>query len=207
MNNSIDFFTEHSRPFGKTYGRWTVDWWRWAFSNPRATNPLVDETGKYAYLNQPRSVWFLAGKIADERRDIPYRKITVPARTSLLFPVINCEANTLEYPHLETEQDLMEHVKNDENTIIKKECYINGQRLPVQRISSDPPIFDLTILKDNPLGIDRTGTTRASADGYWVFLKPLEGGEYDITFVGACEMGRLNSGASYHVSVRQNAQS
>lgn len=207
MDNSIDFYTEHSRPFGKTYGRWTVDWWRWAFSNPRATNPLVDETGKYAYLNQPRSVWFLAGKIADERRDIPYRKITVPARTSLLFPVINCEANTLEYPHLETEQDLMEHVKNDENTIIKKECYINGQRLPVQRISSDPPIFDLTILKDNPLGIDRTGTTRASADGYWVFLKPLDEGEYDITFVGACERGRLNSGASYHVSVRQNAQS
>jgi hypothetical protein len=202
MVKSIDSFSTDSRPYGKTYGEWTVDWWKWALSSPKVTNPLIDETGKNAHFNQPANVWFLAGRFADERKDIPHRKITIPFRTSLLFPVINCEANTFEYPDLHTEQDLLEHVKNDENTIIKKECFVNDEKIPTQRVSSDPPVFNLTIAEDNPLGIIKTGITQAAADGYWVFLKPLEEGEYKIEFVGACELGKLNSGASYQVSVR-----
>ena len=60
----IQSFTSESRPYGLTYGQWTVMWWKWFLSTPKAVNPILDESGKFASVNQPdKYVWFLAGKI------------------------------------------------------------------------------------------------------------------------------------------------
>ena len=45
------------------------------------------------------------------------------------------------------------------------------------------------------------GRTRAGSDGYWVFLKPLPRGKYNIQFEGSYEYGRLSSGAHYEISI------
>lgn len=199
--SDISFFTADSSPFGITYGRWTTMWWKWILSTPRPINPVVDGSGKYASINQPsKDVWFLAGKLGDENRNLPNRFCAIPSGRSILFPVINCEANPLEYPELSTDQDIIEHVKKDEDSIIKKECYVDGKLIPAQRIKSDPIIFDLNMVKDN-LFKEEGGCTHASADGYWVFLKPLPKGEHIISFQGQCEYGRLCSGAIYHLQV------
>src|SRR5438094_55938 len=127
----ISFFTADSTPYGDTYGHWTVKWWQWFLLTPKSINPAVDRTGKYAYVNQPSThVWFLAGKVVDEDRNLPNRLCRIPTDRSILFPVINCEANPLEYPELRTAQDLIERVKRDEDTIIKKECSVNGKMIP-----------------------------------------------------------------------------
>lgn len=200
--NKIEFFTSESKPYGKTYGEWTVKWWQWALSIPKSINPVVDETGKNAGVNQPAAdVWFLAGKFGSENKNFPHRECIIPAEKAILFPIINCEANPLEYPELRTEEDIIDHVSKDEDTIVKKECFINGERIPVQRVSSYPPIFPVTISEDNAVGIKGGGSTRAASDGYWVFLKPLPKGEYTISFAGSCEAGRLNSGANYRVRI------
>jgi hypothetical protein len=200
-NQPTELFTSCSTPYDKTYGQWTVEWWQWALSTPKSINPVVDEAGKYADVNQPATdVWFLAGKFGNEKKDLPHRQCTIPVGRSILFPVINCEANPLEYPELRTEQEIIDHVSRDEDTIIKKECFLDGEKISVERVRSDPPIFPLTISKDNALGA-KSGSTIAAADGYWVFLKPLSKGEYILNFAGACENGRLNSGASYHLRV------
>ena len=60
----------------------------------------------------------------------PIDFLTISTGTSILFPVINCEVNPLEYPELKTHQDLIERVKRDEDSIIKKECSVNGKRIP-----------------------------------------------------------------------------
>lgn len=185
-----------------TYGQWTAKWWQWVFSISAGVNPITDKTGRYANANQPSdNVWFLAGNFAAEDKEFPKRKCRVPSNRAILFPVVNCEANQLEYPHLKTEQDLINYVSNDEDSIVQKECFINGEAVPVTRVRSDPPVFPLTIVKDNFAGIKSTGYTTAAADGYWVFLKPLPKGRYAIRFAGACEAGRLNSGANYDLEV------
>jgi hypothetical protein len=115
--------------------------------------------------------------------------------------VINCEANPLEYPELRTDQDLVERVKRDEDTIIKVECAVNGKRIPAQRAKSDPLIFELRINEDNAINVKGGGSACASADGYWVFLKPLPIGEHIISFEGSCEYGKLNSGANYRLEI------
>jgi hypothetical protein len=199
----ILFFTSDCTPYGETYGRWTVKWWQWFLLTPKSINPVLDETGKYADVNQTyNDVWFLAGKFADEdRKSFPNRVCRIPAGKSILFPVINCEANPLEYPELKTHQELVEHVKRDEDTIIKKNCSVDGKEIPAQRIKSDPLVFELTINKDNAANIKGGGNTYASADGYWVFLKPLPKGEHFISFQGSCEYGKLNSGANYDLEI------
>jgi hypothetical protein len=200
--NQIELFTLHSKPYGKTYGEWTAKWWQWALSIPSTINPVVDKTGVHADVNQPTDhVWFLAGKFGTENKDLPQRKCTVPFGRAILFPIINCEANQLEYPELKTESDIINHVLRDEDTIVKKECYVNGQQISIERVRSDPLTFPVTIDKDNALGVEDGGLTIAAADGYWVFLKPPPRGEYIISFAGSCENGRLNSGAEYNLNV------
>ncbi len=198
----ISFFTADSPPpYGITYGRWTVEWWRWALAIPKSKNPVLDRTGENAGENQPcKDVWYLAGKLPDENINLPSRSCRIPAGRSILFPVINYEANPLELPELRTDQDIIQQVKKDEDSIVKKECYVNGKLIPAERIESDPPIFELKMVEHN-LFNDEGGSTRASADGYWVFLKPLPKGEHTISFHGSCEKGRLNSGAVYYLQV------
>jgi hypothetical protein len=200
------FFTSDSCPYGLTYGQWTVIWWRWFLSTPKAINPVLDSSGTFASVNQPaKDVWFLAGKIGNEDTNIPNRSCIMPSGRSILFPIINCEANPLEFPDLTTEQYLIEHVNRDENTIITKECFVNGRRIPAQRVKSDPIVFELEINEDNVCNVKGGGITSASGDGYWVFLKPLVTGDHFISFRGSCEKGRLNSGANYHLKVREIA--
>jgi len=200
-SSTLKYFTQNDKPYGLTYGQWTVKWWQWIWSIPDSKSPLRDNTGKNADINQPeKDVWFLVGTWAtEEMLTIPTRKITIPSGRSILFPIINCEANSIEYPDLKTDEDIVNHVVNDENTIVLKEVYINNIRIPIQRIRSDPILFPLKIPQRN--NKEEYLETKASADGYWLFLKPLPEGRYNINFKGACEMGRLKTGANYIITI------
>ena len=162
---------------------------------------MVDETGIYSHVGQRSDVWFLAGRFGRSDKVFPHRKCTVPAGLSILFPILNCEANQLEYPHLQSEQDLIDHVTRDVNTIVAHQCLINGEPIIPFRTGSEPHIFQLRIAEDNVMEIKWYGTTNAAADGYWIFLKPMPKGEYHLRFQGSCEAGRLSAGASYDLII------
>jgi hypothetical protein len=202
VDRDIAFFSADSTPFGQTYGKWTVEWWRWALSIPRSINPVLDPSGKYSYVNQPEKfVWFLAGRFGNEGANFPKRFCKIPTGRSILFPVINYEANFLEQPQLRTQVELIKHVETVEDSIVRKECFVDGMRITAQRVKSDPTVFGLEISKDNPVSIQEAGFTLAAADGYWVFLKHLTEGNHIISFEGSCEQGKLRSGASYQVQI------
>ena len=133
---TFEYFTPTDKPYGLTYGQWTVKWWEWIWSIPDSNSPLRDNTGKNADVNQPeKDVWFLVGTWATETMlTIPTRKVTIPFGRSLLFPIINCEANPIEYPDLKTDEDIVNHVVSDENTIVLKEVYINNIGNTIQRV-------------------------------------------------------------------------
>jgi hypothetical protein len=199
-SSGVEYYSENSRPYGKTYGSWTVEWWRWALSMPRSISPLFDETGELAGANQPSQVWFLGGKFGNEEHSMPKRECHIPYNRSILFPIINCEANSLECPELNTDDDLINHVRHDVGTVVKKECFVNNERIPSLRIQSDPILFRVNV-SDDLFDIPHGGQTLASADGYWVFLKAPPKGKYDIRFAGACELGKLNAGAEYQIRI------
>ena len=100
------------------------------------------------------------GRVFSERRKkYPSRTTTIPEGRSILFPVINCSASKLEYPHLKTDFDLIDHVKKDMDSIVKKDCFINGIRVMPKRIRSEPELFTVTIHKENAFGIEGDGRT------------------------------------------------
>lgn len=200
IESDIGYFTPDSKPFGLTYGQWTVKWWQWALSTPKSINPVLDDTGKNAYVNQNESVWFLAGTFGENK--VPRRVCTIPSGKPVLFPVINYEMNPLEKPELKNEEELVRHVREDIDDIVIKDALADGNKVPIYRVRSDPILFPLTINNDNSLGI-AGGTTQATSDGYWVFLKPLPSGNHNVYFHGSCGAGisTRNIAAEYQLTV------
>ena len=200
----MKYYTRDSIVSGLSYGQWTVKWWQWALSIAKDINPVFDKTGIYAGQAQPKAkdVWFLAGIWADHEGEkiFPTRKCEVTRTKSLLIPILNCEADPIEYPDINRDQDILDHVSGQMDKVVKKECYVNEELIPPQKVSSDPTIFELDLHPD----FDRFQEgqrTKASADGYWVFLKPLPRGKYNIRFEGSYEYGSLSSGAEYDISI------
>lgn len=199
-NPKIKFFTSNSSPHGNTYGKWTVRWWRWCFSIKRDRNPTLDRTGTYASEKQSRPTWFLAGTWVSKKRSYPHRNCAVPGGVSILFPVINCEENPLEYPHLKSRKDMKDRLLYDMGTVRKLECSVNGYDIPPQRVKSDPDFFHIKLRSDMTEN-KKSGSTLMTTDGYWIFLKPLPKGNYHISFEGSYQFGKLYSGATYDISV------
>jgi hypothetical protein len=196
--SDVIYYTKKEKPHGLSYGEWTVKWWQWAVSSPKNENPIVDNTGKYADINQEGPVWYLAGTSGEN--NIPIRKCSVPFGKSILFPVINYEINQLEDPKLRTEDAMVKHVVDDINDIVKKEAIVDGVSMPAYRVQSSPEVFELDVCEDNWLEIS-PGLIKAAADGYWVFLKPLDLGKHEIYFHGSCSGGFRNSTAKFTVTV------
>ncbi len=195
----IEYFTPESRPFGLSYGQWTVKWWQWFAAIPAKVNPGADETGENAGIDQfEPNVWFLAGTFGGKAVE---RKCLIPKQRAILFPVLNYEMNTLERPELKTESQLLKHVMQDQDDIINLDAVVDGQRIPIYRIRSDPSFFNITAPGDNAVQIPYGGTSYATADGFWVFLKPLPLGKHSIYFAGSCSNGTRNVKANYHITI------
>jgi hypothetical protein len=195
----VEYFTPESKPYGLSYGQWTAKWWQWFVAIPETLNPGADETGENASIDQyDHNVWFLAGTFGGKTVE---RKCTIPGGRAVLFPVINYEMNKLEKPELKTESELVKHVIQDQDDIINLDANVDRQNIPIYRVRSEPSFFTITAPEDNAVQIPRGGTTQATADGYWVFLKPLPLGEHDIYFSGSCSAATRNVKAGYHITV------
>lgn len=202
QNLEIQVFSKSDKPYGKTYGAWTAKWWQWIMTIPTERSPLHDLTGEHWYIDQPSSdVWFLAGNFATKAEAFPRRRIKMEPGRSILFPVLNCVSSFLSDPDLKTHEELIGRVEDDANSVVKNELFMNGKRYEAERVHSDPRIFRMTIIKDNPLKMENLGLTDAAADGYWAFLKPGLRGSYNIRFEGSCENGRLKAGATYDLEI------
>ncbi len=196
--STIQYYEPNERPYGLSFGEWTVKWWRWVVSIPIKYNPVFDNTGVCAGINQLGPVWYLVGTFGENK--VRIRSCTIPFGKCLFFPVINYEINQLEDPTLKTDDAMINHVLEDIDDIVNKTVLVDGELIPTFRIQSSPTVFNLDIGTDNCLGI-KPGTIRSAADGYWVFLKPLNVGKHDIYFHGSCSGGIRNCTAKYNLNI------
>jgi hypothetical protein len=196
--NGLELFAVNSRPFGRTYAEWTAKWWQWVLPISKTESPLVDDTGKNCANNQSGPVWFLAGTLKGPAE----RSCTIPADKAILFPVINVEASVAEGDGT-TDEELATRVKFEMDQITDMRAMISGtnvNELKQYRIQS--PSFNVILPADNVLGLPAQ-TTKMMSEGYWLFLKPLEPGKYDLNSFGSCLAGRIKIGVSYHLSVKK----
>jgi hypothetical protein len=196
--NDLELYAPDSKPFGRTYAEWTARWWQWILSIAKTENPLVDENAKSCANNQGGPVWFLAGKLKGSAE----RSCTIPADKAILFPVINFESSVADGDGT-TDEELASRAKSEMDQITNMQAMISGtnvNELKQYRIQSPP--FNVTLPTDNVLGLPAQ-TTKMISEGYWLFLKPLEPGKYDLHSFGSCLAGRIKIGISYHLTIEK----
>jgi hypothetical protein len=189
-------YAENSRPFGISYGQWTVKWWQWMFSFSNSRNP-VNLTGDITNLYQAKQICFLVGSFGGKYT--PFRRAMLPKGTSILFPVVNYEINTYENSLISNNTELVNDSRCDIDNILEKAAILDGRSLPLSRVPSDPQVFTMKVTANNCAGIPE-GKIEASADGYWVFLRPLSPGKHHLYFYGLCP-GDIKISAEYELLI------
>src|SRR6266581_4494524 len=163
----------NSTPYGKTYGEWSAEWWKWDLSLPATAHPLFDTADCSAGQSGP--VWFLGGKSCSFpappegcNANLAVRSCAVPAGKALFFPIVNTEDSVIEENHgfgcgptNPTEADLRSCAAFIINGVTDLLCEIDGRsvhNLDSFRVQS--PLFQFTLAsQDNLLAaVGETGT-------------------------------------------------
>ena len=68
----ISIFPIKSKPYGISYGDWSIRWWQWLLSITKSISPALDNAGKKATLNQYEpNVFFLCQTIDSAKSASP----------------------------------------------------------------------------------------------------------------------------------------
>ena len=184
QNNPM-IFPPDSEPYGMTYGEWTAVWWKWFLSLPTEENPINDPTGELCDSSQSGQVWFLVGSGGGEAE----RSCEVPAGKAILIPAIIVECSKAEDESLQTEADLRACAKSDQDLVTDVWATVNDAEIPDEQVYRvDSPLFNFSFIADNVISAPE-GPTEAVSDGFWLFLKPLPPGNYDIHVGGILQEG------------------
>lgn len=208
--DAIEYFMPHDKPYGSTFGRWTVKWWQWLLSIPKDDNPAMDNSGVHGFESQgDENVWFLAGTFVTNSK-LARRKVAIPSGRAILFPTICYECNFLEDPIFRNEHELKAHVTKDIDDIVESQASVDGIDVEAFRVGSEPTLFPVNISNDIPHGVNGIdsgnvvgpgGATQSVSDGYWVFLKPMSLGRHEIHFKGSCSAGTRKTEAFYDILI------
>jgi hypothetical protein len=176
-NSTLMAFPVETKPYNLTYGEWAAKWWQWALPIPTGDNPINDPSGEKCALGQQGPVWFLVGSGGGKVE----RECTIPAGKAILIPAIVVECSYAEDQSLRTEDDLRACAKSDQDHVTQTAATLNGSALQVHRVQS--PVFNFTFPADNIFAAPE-GPTKAVSEGFWVFLKPLPPGQYELHVQG-----------------------
>jgi hypothetical protein len=195
-------FAANATAYGKTYGEWGAEWWKWALSIPADMNPIVDTTGDYCTMGQSGHVWFLGGTFVSTSESGPLvRDCTIPAGKAIFYPVIN--GTWIEEPgdEIYTDEEVRWVVANftaggnlgcqitstldsfSTPNLGEVPAPVTAQLRPVVRAQSQK--FTVNLPENNVLGYPPGKNERLIAEGYWVMLPPLTPGEHVLTLHGA----------------------
>jgi hypothetical protein len=188
-----------SKPFGITYSRWTIRWWRWLLSIPKPMNPAIDDTGEKSWEGQVyRQALFLCQTI-ENSDSIPKRNLTITSGKGVLMPIINWIS--IEGEDGNSNYDLRKKAKEKMDVIQKLEVSINNFNFKkdLERFRIMTAVFEVYLPENNILDVPK-GIRRAISDGYWLFFKPLCD-PVDIRSFGTCSSGATKIAVNYHVEI------
>jgi hypothetical protein len=200
-NGSSYIFSLESKPYGLTLEEWATKWWQWAYSQPKGSNPLVDDIGgnlcKTGQDNE--KVWYLAGSLVNNSEI--KRSCTVPLEKAILFPVIVAEcsiSNSNWWNNLfVNSMDKLWKVCNAQ--IAKLNTKLDNHLVNPIYVKSSK-MFELVFPHNNVKDVE-TGKTQSVNKGYWLFIKPLPKGNHNITSF-AVDSHNFRSNVTYYLTVK-----
>jgi hypothetical protein len=186
-NNGL-VYSPGENPAGLPMSEWVARWSQWAFAYQDPQSPILDNTGQILQREQPegqRDMFFLTGGYNVNRR------VVIPHTAAIMFPVLNGTwgySDENKIGKIRDDEHLKSLVRSELNTHSILEATINGQPVPFYRIDSGEPfnMYNEQSVYFRTKEEDK-GFTRAFADGYYAFLKPLPIGTYTIYIHGRLE--------------------
>ncbi len=171
----------HATVAGKTLQQWSAAWWQYVFKVPLANNPLFDQTGAKAAVDQSGPVFFLSGTLslggpAPSTFD---RTVTVSASQYLYFPISNAWVDNLGVSPPLTVAQLRAAAAASVDATTEMHASIDGVAVPDLFSHREvSPVFSYTIPNDNvfeQFGYQFPAQTvsPAVADGYYLMIGPL----------------------------------
>lgn len=189
------------------------DWWQWALSIPAAVHPLSFNdpvnSALYCGVGQHGDVWFLGGTLTGDPAD---RECTIPAGTSIFFPVLNAECSTVE-GNGTTEKELRACADGLIDFATEVEATLDGVKLKgVAKSRVQSQLFSFTLPPENVLGLIEPvpNPSPSVSDGYWVLLPPLHVGEHTLSFRGVAQFddgSKFEQNVTYHLTIVPNVAS
>ena len=166
-----------SKPYGKSYGEWSFEWWQWFSSIPSGSNPGEDTTGKSCALSQNDSnMWFLTLTFGFDKAT---RTCTIPAQRAIFVPILSSICDKSEYPELKTKDDLLKCAQQF-NEGIQRDLFleVDGKQIKsLENYRASSPLTNITWPEHNVFG-GPIGSFESVADGFYVILDPLPPGEH-----------------------------
>jgi hypothetical protein len=193
-------FPIHDRPFGLSYGDWTVKWWKWILQIPKSINPLFDKDGKNAYLNQIHGKVFFLCQTLESSGKFPLRTVKIPKESSIFMPVINWVSVLGEDG--ETDEQLLRVARQRMDVVKDLHIHINKIALTtdtLKKFRTQSPFMDVLLPENNIFG-QPSGQTRMVSDGYWIFLRPISD-SIRIKSLGSCSSGITKIGVDYNINI------
>jgi hypothetical protein len=210
-NPNPALFPKQSSPHGADMATWADRESQWAYAQPLAHNPVLDQTGADCAVDQAGPVWFLP-RIAGPRVFSGTRSCTIPAHTAVLLEI---GAYVNEYPCPDPNfqpgpgQSLYDFLLVDAKAFMdgvnRLEVSLDGQpfsNVLGYRFHSE----DLFMLTGDPslqATFDPciTGSPQpAIVDGFFMMFKPLDPGTHTIRVFGTDVRG-ADKTYTYHLTV------
>ncbi len=123
---------------------------------------------------------------------------------AILVPVLTGECDHLSDPAIKPESGLKQCALSvNEGGVVK--ASLDGTSINnISKYRLQSPLFEFTIPAYDAFGEGPTGTTKAIADGCWIFLKPLTPGRHQLEFSG--DVIDLMGKNSYAIAVKYNLE-
>jgi hypothetical protein len=174
-DNSL-LYSKDSNPYSISYGDWIATWWQWNIGIPPAQHPRDHFSPQTCTTDQAGPVWFLPD-ILSGKED---RSCTMPSGKAILVPLLTgfCDDDNTD-PAVKTDEGLRKCAMagNEYGILSAKLDGVDLQNLDQYRMQSN--FFNLTVPKDNFCNCV-PGTFKSTADGFFIFLKPLSVGKHDL---------------------------
>jgi uncharacterized protein YecT (DUF1311 family) len=187
------FVVEPNTPVaGQPLPVWIQRYWQWARSFPPGESPSDDTTGANCNIGQSQPVFFLTGT---SKSDSVSRECSVPQGQYIFVPLINVLAQTDTPSPKVTCDDFLKAVRQVNDSVADLAVTINGQPIESPTLyKGESGCFDL---RDTSTGV----SGKAAGAGYWIVLKPLDVGDYELRFSGRYQADGFKQDVRYQLRV------
>ena len=200
-NITPDFFPVESKPYGLTFEDWASKWWQWAYSQPKGSNPLVDDNRGNLCKNGQNSeeVWYLAGTLVNNSEIV--RSCTVPLGKAILFPVSVAECSASKSNWWDNLfSNITEKLWNVcDAKMVKMNTTFDGQTVEPVFVKSSK-LFKLVLPPNNVKNIE-PGEKEGVNKGYGLMIEPPPIGRHNITSL-AVDSHNFRSNVTYYLTVK-----